>query len=57
MNTEFHKPFIRSLIIVAVFTIFSMVTSHFIVDFYMSKSLKSPIFTSQESYISSSDPQ
>lgn len=41
---EFHEPFIKSLIIVAVVTVFAMVSSHYIVDYY-SKMNFSPLKT------------
>lgn len=52
-NKEFHKPFIKSLIIVAFVTIFAMVSSRFIVDYYMNQSLhtyKTIEYSSQKSY-------
>lgn len=34
MNEEFHKPFIKSLLIIAMVTLFAMVSSHYLVDYY-----------------------
>jgi hypothetical protein len=34
MNNEFHKPFIKSLLLVAVVTVFAMVSSKYVIDFY-----------------------
>ena len=36
---DFHIPFINGMIFVALVTVFSMVSSRFIVDYYMNKSL------------------
>lgn len=36
MNEEFHKPFIKSMIIVAFVTLIAMVSSKFVVEYYMS---------------------
>lgn len=35
MLDEFHKPFLKSLVFVAFVTIFAMVSSHYIVKYYM----------------------
>lgn len=32
---EFHKPFIKSLLIVAIVTVFAMVSSRIVVDYYV----------------------
>ena len=34
MNKEYHKPFIQSLIIVAFVTVFAVVSSRYMVDYY-----------------------
>ncbi len=34
MTNEFHKPFIKSLLIVAIVTVFAMVSSRFVVNYY-----------------------
>ena len=52
MNNEFHKPFIKSLIVVAVVTLVTMVSSKFIIEYYYSLSFlpnKSTDYTSQKS--------
>jgi len=52
MNEEFHKPFIKSLIIVAVVTLFTMVSSKFIIEYYYTLSFsppKTPVYSSQQS--------
>jgi hypothetical protein len=56
-NTEFHKPFIKSLSLVAIVTIGAMIFSHYLVNYYSNQSLKTPVFTSQESQYSSVSPQ
>lgn len=37
-KNDFHIPFIKSLVIVAIVTIFSMVSSHYVVNYYMTHS-------------------
>jgi multisubunit Na+/H+ antiporter MnhC subunit len=56
-NHEFHKPFIGALIVTAIVTVVSMVSSRYIVEYYMDQTLKTPIFTSQESHNSPESPQ
>lgn len=34
---DFHVPFIKSLIIVGIITIFAMISSHYLVDYYYSR--------------------
>lgn len=42
MNSEeFHKPFVKELIIVAIVTIFAMVSSRFAVEYYINHSIPS----------------
>lgn len=33
-KNDFHVPFIQSLIIVAIVTVFAMIGSHYLVDYY-----------------------
>ena len=47
---EFHKPFIKSLVLIAVVTMFAMVLSDKIINSYSSLSYKTPVFTSSNSY-------
>jgi hypothetical protein len=47
---EFHKPFIKSLFIIAIITMFAMVLSDKIVKYYSSQTYNSHIFTSHNSY-------
>lgn len=56
-NHEFHKPFIGALILTAIVTVVSIVSSRYIVGYYMGQTLKTPIFTSQESQNSLESPQ
>ena len=54
MTEEFHKPFIKSLIIVAVFTLIAMFSSKYIVEIYASSLYspqKTPEYSSQKSQI------
>lgn len=49
---EFHIPFIKSLAVVAVVTVFAMVSSRYIVNYYMDHlnfNNKNTVYTSQES--------
>lgn len=34
MNNEFHKPFIQSLIIITIVTVFAMVSSRYLIQQY-----------------------
>ena len=56
-SEEFHKPFVKSLVLVVLVTIGSMIFSHYIVDYYMGQSLKSPIFTSSQSHYTNHKPE
>ena len=42
MTKEFHQPFIKSLVIVALVTVFAMVSSKYIVDFYYNYKFSPP---------------
>lgn len=42
MNKEFHEPFIKSLIIVAVITLITMVSSKFVIEYYYNLSFSPP---------------
>jgi len=35
MTEDFHKPFIKSLLIIAIVTVFSIVSSKYIVNYYL----------------------
>jgi hypothetical protein len=47
---EFHKPFIKSLILIAVVTMFAMVLSDKLVKYYSSLSYKTTVYASEHSY-------
>jgi spore coat protein CotF len=52
MNNEFHKPFIKSLLIVALVTVFAMISSKYIVEYYINHSFyphKNLEYSSQKS--------
>jgi len=53
MNEDFHKPFIKSMIIIALVTMASMVFSHYLIHYYYSFHINSTIFTSAPSEFSS----
>lgn len=56
MNKEFHVPFIKSLIVVAVVTVVAMIFSRYFVDYYMNLSKlpqKNIKYSSQNSHFSS----
>lgn len=48
---EFHQSFIKSMVLVAVVTIVSMVSARYIVSSILSRELSSPSFTTQKSQI------
>lgn len=48
MNEEFHKPFIKSMIVIAFTTLIAMFTSKFVVEYYMGLELRDTIHTSFE---------
>ena len=53
MNENFHKPFIKSLIIASVVTVFAMVSSKFVIEYYMNHSLyphKTIEYSSQQQF-------
>ena len=47
---EFHKPFIKNLILIALVTMFAMILTDKITNYYVSRSYNTPSFTSQNSY-------
>lgn len=46
---EFHKPFIKNLILIAVVTMFAMVSSRYIVNYYSNLTHKTIEYSSQNS--------
>lgn len=46
MNKEFHQPFIKSLLVVAVVTMIAMISSHYVVKYYYNNYENSTIYTS-----------
>lgn len=46
MTEDFHKPFIKSLLIVAIVTAFAMVSSRYVVDYYYSVYKNNTVYTS-----------
>jgi hypothetical protein len=52
MNEDFNKPFIKSLIIVAMVTVFSMILSHYAIDYYS----KNYIYPPKNIKFSTNDP-
>ena len=54
MTNEYHKPFIKSLILVAFVTVFAMVSSRYIIRFYVNEKV-SPAKTLEYSSQKSSD--
>jgi hypothetical protein len=52
MTNEFHKPFIKSLLLVAIITVFAMVSSKYIINYYSKYNLlpsKTLEYSSQKS--------
>lgn len=50
MNEDFHKPFLKSLVIIAVATIVFMISSNYVVKYLMQPYGQSHSFTNQKSY-------
>ena len=53
MNNEYHKPFIKSMILVAFVTVFAMVSSKYVVDYYFNTKIspaKTLEYSSQKSH-------
>jgi hypothetical protein len=53
MNEEYHQPFIKSLIFVAIVTIFAMVSGKYVTEYYLSSKispLKTLEYSSQKSH-------
>jgi hypothetical protein len=46
MTNDFHKSFIKSLIIIAMITIFAMASTRYLVSNYLSQYDKPSVFTS-----------
>jgi len=46
---EFHKPFIKSLVLIAIVTMFAMVSSRYILTFYSDIHYKTLEYSSQKS--------
>jgi len=57
ITEEFHKPFIKSLIVVGLVTLFAVISSRYIVEYYINLSYKTPIYTSSESYSEPKAPE
>lgn len=50
---DFHIPFIKSMVLIAFVTVFSIVSSRYIVNYYSNQSLKTTEYSSNKSQISS----
>lgn len=53
MNKEFHAPFIKSLIVIGIVTIVAMVSSKYMVQYYLNSSFspyKTIEYSSQKSH-------
>lgn len=46
---EFHKPFLKSLVIISLVTVVAMVSSHYLVSFYSNTHQKTLEYSSQNS--------
>ena len=53
---EFHIPFMKSLVLIAVVTLVSMGTAHYFINYGFSSPQNTPNFTSFKSQISSESP-
>jgi hypothetical protein len=54
---EFHKPFINALVLVALVTVFTMISSRYIVRYYVQPYENTHLFTSEQSQFSSKSPE
>lgn len=52
-NNEFHQPFIKALILVAIVTVFTMISTDYIVRYCLEPHQNTSTFTSQNSQYSS----
>jgi hypothetical protein len=48
MIEDFHKPFIKSLVIVAIVTLFALVSSKYIVNYYINTDYLPPETTQKQ---------
>jgi hypothetical protein len=46
---EFHKPFIKSLVLIAIVTMFAMVSSRYLLNFHSNTYYKTLEYSSQKS--------
>lgn len=46
---EFHKPFIKSLVLITIVTLFAMISSRYIVNHYSNLTYKTLEYSSQKS--------
>ena len=46
---EFHKPFLKSLVIISLVTVVAMISSHYLVSFYSNPHQKTLEYSSQNS--------
>jgi len=46
---EFHKPFIKSLVLIAIVTVFAMVSSRYLINFHSNTYYKTIEYSSQKS--------
>jgi multisubunit Na+/H+ antiporter MnhC subunit len=46
---EFHKPFIKSLVLIAIVTVFAMVSSRYLISFHSDIHYKTLEYSSQKS--------
>lgn len=49
MTPEFHKPFLKNLLIIASVTLVTMIFSHYFIHFFISQDIQPHSFTSQKS--------
>lgn len=48
-TSEFHRPFIKSLIVVGLVTMVSMISSRYLIEYYLRHHYSTTVYTSQES--------
>jgi|688.fasta_scaffold189241_2 hypothetical protein len=49
--SEFHKPFIKDLVLVMLVTMVTMISTRYFIINYINKGISPPVFSEQKSYI------
>ena len=54
---EFHEPFIKALTLVAIVTVFTMISTKYLVRYYLEPYTNTTTFTSDNSQFHSNSPE